>query len=232
MKKILLIGGTGAIGEALSECLSKDNEVFITSRSVHNNSKNITYIKGNGKEKQFLTEILKEKYDCIVDFMMYDNETFKNNIDMLLKATSHYIFLSSARVYAKSCNAIAEDFPRILEVCEDQQYISGSEYAIVKAQQEDILKSRKNNNYTIVRPYITFNDYRLQLGIYEKESWLFRALEHKTILLSKDIMNNLTTLSYGNNVALLIKRIIEKKEKTLGEIYNVIPFTGGGIPIK
>ena len=27
MKKILLIGGTGAIGEALSECLSKDNEM-------------------------------------------------------------------------------------------------------------------------------------------------------------------------------------------------------------
>lgn len=48
---------------------------------------------------------------------------------------------------------------------------------MAKARQEDILYQSGFSNYTIVRPSVTYNTYRLQLGALEKENWLYRALK-------------------------------------------------------
>jgi hypothetical protein len=64
------------------------------------------------------------------------------------------------------------------------------------------------SNWTIIRPYITFSRERLQLGVLEKEDWLFRALNDRTIVFSKDISDRLTTLTFGEDVARGIISII------------------------
>ena len=40
-----------------------------------------------------------------------------------------------------------------------------------------------------------------QLGVLEKELWLYRALNGRTIVFSKDIAEKSTTLTYGYDVA-------------------------------
>lgn len=72
--------------------------------------------------------------------------------------------------------------PRLLNVSQDKQYLATDEYALCKAGQENILKSHTKINHTIIRPYITFSEIRLQLGVYEKESWLYRAMQKKSII--------------------------------------------------
>ena len=66
--KILLIGGTGAIGIPVSNKLSEDksNEIIITTRSDKKSYENISYIKGNAKDIGFIRDLLKDDYDAII----------------------------------------------------------------------------------------------------------------------------------------------------------------------
>ena len=66
---------------------------------------------------------------------------------------------------------------RLLDVSHDSIYLKTDEYALAKARQEDILRKSGKNNWTIIRPYITYSESRLQLGVLEKEAWLYRALK-------------------------------------------------------
>lgn len=53
--KILLLGGTGAIGAHLTSALSKsDAEVYVTTRSIRPDTVNVRYIHGNAKDLLFL----------------------------------------------------------------------------------------------------------------------------------------------------------------------------------
>lgn len=74
------------------------------------------------------------------------------------------------------------------------------------------LEIQVKKNWTIIRPYITFSENRLQLGVLEKEEWLYRALKGRTIVFSKDIASKLTTLTYGYDVAKGIVAILRKEE--------------------
>ncbi len=222
--KILLLGGTGSMGKALVEILSAtEHEVYVTSRSERQSYGNIHYILGDAKDSTFLKPLLCQGFDVLVDFMIYTTEEFKQRRDILLSA-GHYIFLSSARVYADSPEPITEKSPRLLEACEDARYLTSDEYALTKARQEDLLRQSSLANYTIVRPYITYNSNRLQLGVYEKEQWLFRALRKKTVVFPRDIADCYTSLTAAEDVAMCIYKVmLEPRAK--GETFHfVAPF--------
>ena len=155
--------------------------VTVTSRSERKSEfNNVKYVKGNAHDTAFLESILNEDYDAIVDFMVYNTEKFRSSRDWLLSATNQYIFLSSSRVYADSRTPITEDSPRLLDVTTDSEYLQTDEYALTKARQENLLFESGKTNWTIIRPYITYSNQRLQLGVYEKELWLYRAMHDKT----------------------------------------------------
>ena len=100
--KILVLGGTGAIGVDLVQILAdRGSEVHVTSRQERKSKhRNIIYIKGNAQNKKFLDSLLIAKYDAIVDFMSYDTDTFAERVGSLLDHTKQYVYLSSSRVYA------------------------------------------------------------------------------------------------------------------------------------
>lgn len=222
MKKILILGGTGAMGTSLVSFLeNSDSCVYVTSRKEKESYNNIIYKKGNAHDLDFLSSLLEDNnYDCIVDFMVYSTEEFKSRAELLLKATKQYIFISSSRVYADCSDPVTEESPRLLDVCKDSEYLCTDEYALTKARQEDIIINSGFKNYTIIRPYITYNTSRLQLGVFEKEYWLERALRKHTVVFSNDIAEKMTTLTYGKDVAFLMSRLIGN-EKALGEIFNI-----------
>jgi nucleoside-diphosphate-sugar epimerase len=220
--KVLLLGGTGAIGKQLTHLLSDNGiETFITSRKKREDERLLRYIKGDAQDVNFLKEILSEnQWDVIIDFMVYSTPSFYERVNLLLSSTLQYVFISSARVYAESSKPIIEDSLRLLDTCEDQKFLSTDEYSLAKARQEDILESSGSHNWTIIRPYITFSDTRLQLGVFEKEEWLYRALHGRTIVFSKDIYSKKTTMTYGSYVAKGIFSILGNT-KSLGETYNI-----------
>ena len=209
------------MGKHVTQLLdAQGHSIVITSRRQQNNKGNITYLHGNAMDMSFVRELCHQHWDAIIDFMVYSLEELKDRIDLLMNATEQYVFISSARVYADS-PLISENSPRLLDVCTDQEYIATNEYAIAKAKEENILFASENKNWTIVRPSLTYAENRLQLGVYEKENWLYRALHGRSIVFSKDLMERYYTLSYGKDVADGIAQLIGKKE-AIGQTFHIV----------
>ena len=218
---ILVLGGTGAMGRPLVKKLSKENIVYVTSRTAKASNGNIKYIQGNATQIDFIEDLLiKKSWDCIVDFMVHSESNLKTLIPKILDNTKQYVFISSARVYSQSEVPITEDTPRLLDVCKDEEYLKTNEYALAKAREENLLFNSGKKNFTIIRPTITYNTHRLQLGVLEKENWLYRALHGRSIVFSEDINNKLTTMTYGDDVSMGIASIIGKEE-ALGEAFHI-----------
>ena len=78
----------------------------------------------------------------------------------------------------------------------------------------------EKKNWTIIRPYITYSENRLQLGVFEKEIWLFAALNCGALVFSKDVAQHTTTLTYGYDVARGIAAVIGKNE-AFGEAFHI-----------
>lgn len=217
---ILVLGGTGAMGRPLVQELSMENTVWVTSRKPHPSTGSVRYILGNAKDLTFLEQALTERhYDAIVDFMVWTTE-FEAVLPMLLQNTDQYVFISSARVYSQSDEPITESTPRLLDVSDDQIYLRTNEYALAKAREEDLLRKSGSKNYTIIRPSITYNTHRLQLGVFEKEAWLYRALHGRSIVFSDDIADKLTTMTLGDDVAKGIASIVGQ-DSAIGETFHI-----------
>lgn len=221
-KTILILGGTGAMGNHLIKLLShSENDIYVTSRRSKVNTPYVTYLQGNAHDDTFLFPILSQrKWDIIIDFMIYKTHEFAERVEKLLLSCRQYVFLSSSRVYANYKDKIIETSPRLLDTCRDETYLQTDEYALSKAREENILFNSHLQNWTIIRPYITYSEIRLQLGVLEKDYWLYQALHNRTIVFSKDIASKYTTLTYGYDVARGIVAILDK-ESALGEAFHI-----------
>lgn len=219
---ILILGGTGAMGVPLVDILSKNskNNIYVTSRQENRNKSNVTYLQGNAKDDVFFSSVLNQIYDVIIDFMVYDTVELKKRLPILLDHTKQYFFFSSSRCYANSDGRITETSPRLVDSCTDQEYLVTDEYGLAKGREENLLWESGRKNWTIIRPYITYNSQRIQLGVYEKENWLRRALEGRTIVLPKDIADRKTSLTYGPDVAGAIVELIGN-DKAFGEAFHI-----------
>ncbi|MBD0831215.1 NAD-dependent epimerase/dehydratase family protein [Aestuariibaculum sediminum] len=219
--KILILGGTGAMGVFLVKQLkSLNHQVVVTSRRDKISYKNITYVKGDAKDVSFVKELLGNNWDVIVDFMVYSSLEFNERISLFLDSTAQYVYLSSARVFNNSKTPLTETSLRLLDSLEDKEFLSTDEYSLIKAKQEDVLKTSESNNWTIIRPYITYSENRFQLGVLEKEEWLYRVLKGRAIVFSKELCDKLTTMTHGLDVSKGILAILGNK-KALGETYNI-----------
>lgn len=218
---VLIIGGTGAIGASLTRIVAGfASRVVVTSRQSRNSFSNIQYVQGDAKDPVFLAVLLQEHWDAIIDFMIYSTQDFVAKIDLFLSSTDQYLYLSSARVYADSNGLLFEDSPRLLDVSKDTRFLATDAYPLAKARQEDCLYNSGKKNWTIVRPYITYSSSRLQLGVLEKEAWLYRGLCGRKIVFSEDMAKCQTTLTDGRDVARAIAKLIGQ-DAALGEAFHI-----------
>lgn len=223
--KILLLGGTGAMGAPLCNLLKeKGHDVTVTSRSNHK-KEGVTFIKGNALDINFVFQLMKTYHDVVVDFMVRNEEGTKAAMDIILPSCGQYIFLSSSRVFApvdiNKGKRITEESPRLLDVCTDDAYKKSHEYAIEKAREENLFFNSEYKNWTIIRPTLTYNTHRLQFAYGEKEDWLFRVLNGHSIVFPKDMKNVRTSMVFGDDVAKAISKLIGN-DKALGETVNVV----------
>lgn len=222
-KKILVLGGTGAMGVYLvPELATMGYKVDVVSLDkAYSDNEQITYIQANAKDNVYLQDLLKNQYDAIVDFMLYSTKEFEARYEMMLDSTTHYIFFSSYRVYADS-QVITEDSPRLLDASEDKAFLATEEYeySLYKARQEDILRESVFNNWTIVRPAITYSKYRYQLVTLEANVVVYRALNNLPIILPKDALSVQGTMSWAGDVAKMLAHLL-LNPMALKETYTV-----------
>lgn len=223
--KILLLGGTGAMGVPLYNLLKeKGHDVTVSSRSNHK-QEGVTFVKGNALDINFVLQLMKTYYDVVVDFMVRSEEGTKAAMDIILPSCGQYIFLSSSRVFApvdiNKGKRITEESPRLLDVCTDDAYKKSHEYAIEKAREENLFFNSKYKNWTIIRPTLTYNTHRLQFAYGEKEDWLFRVLNGHSIVFPKDMKKVKTSMVFGDDVAKAISKLIGNN-KALGTTVNVV----------
>ncbi|WP_455138284.1 NAD(P)H-binding protein [Thermophilibacter sp.] len=219
--RALLLGGTGAMGSHLTRMLARDGwNVTVTSRSNRSSDNpRVSYVRGDAHDRRFLTDMLSQGWDVVVDFMVWSTDAFRGVCDSLLSSCRQYVFLSSYRVFADS-PVIDERSPRLLDVSNDAGYLATDEYALAKARQEDLLKTSERGNWTIVRPAITYSVGRLQLCTLECGDWLTLALAGHAVPLPAEMLSRQTTMTWGGDVALMISRLVESK-RALGEDYDV-----------
>jgi len=222
MKKVLVLGATGAMGRYLVPELVKLG-YSVTGVGLEDSAPwncGATYVKGNAFDMEFLTATLKENYDGIVNFMDYGRYDFKDYYKLFLDNTKHYIFLSSCRVYDDKEQPIKETSPRLWDSSEDEVLKASHDYCIHKAQAEDLLFSTDYNNWTIVRPATTFSTMRLQLVTLEFRNTVCRAIQGKKVVLPIQAKDKPATLCWAGDVAKMLALMLFKDE-AMREVYNV-----------
>lgn len=220
--RVLVLGGTGAMGAHLCELLAESgHEVVCTTRRKRLPRGNIFYAMGDAKNHGFLDELLGERWGAVVDFMLWTTSEFRECYRMFLNATNQYVFMSSYRVYADS-PVISELSPRLLDVVDDPDYLATDEYALRKARCEDMLFESGSSNWTIVRPTVTYDgaNGRLQLGVFESRDWLWRAMNGVPVPMPVEMLGKQATMSYGGDSAKMISRLVGNP-KALGEAFTV-----------
>lgn len=222
MGKILVLGGTGAMGVYLvPELVEMGHRVdVVATDSVVSCDPRVNYIVGDAMNDEYIAKLFKKKYDACVDFMLYPTEHFKRRAPMFLSAVKHYIYLSSYRVYANEETPITEKSPRLSEVSEDQRFLQSDDYSMKKCRGEDILKQMTFGHWTIVRPAITYSKRRFQLITLEGNTFVTRALSGKKVLVPKDALDKQATMTWAGDVAKMIARLVLNRS-AYGECYNV-----------
>lgn len=222
MSKILLLGGTGAIGTWLAGRMAESgDDVYVTTRSERLSHGRVRYLRGNAQDDGFLADLLnKLKPDAVVDFMSYWAESFAARRDLFLNLTGQYVFTSSCRVFAGS-GVHTERSPRLLDVCKNGEYLKTKEYALEKARSEDMLFNSGCRNWTIIRPCITYSFPRLQFGCLEGDTFLPRVQQQLPVPMPREMLSKRTTMLHGGVVAEMIARLIGNS-KAMGEDFNTV----------
>jgi nucleoside-diphosphate-sugar epimerase len=224
MEKVLLLGGTGAIGVYLTqELMSLGFKVFVTSRSERiSDDDKLTFIRGNARDNKFVENTLtKDKYDAIVDFMIYGTEEFSYRVDFLLMNCRHYVFLSSTRVFTKTNLPVTEKSLRRLDVTNDGEHKKTDNYNLAKARQEDILKKSNYSNWTIVRPGLVYSRNRFPLCTLEAGTIFFRAYCNCPVILPQEMLEKHTSMIWGKDAAKMIARLVLNPQSYCDD-FNVV----------
>ena len=221
-KKVLVLGATGAMGKYLVPLLAvrgfQVDACALDAMEFHH--PNVHMIVGNAMEWSLLAELLKHRYDGIVDFLIYSTQENALRLPLLASQTGHYLYLSTYRVYDNKEIPIRESSPLLIDTADDRLLRLSDDYSIYKARGEAILKLQENWNWTIVRPAITYSRMRYQLVTLEAPDTVGRAFAGKTAVLPEQARYKQATMSWAGDVAQMLARLLFN-EKALGETYTV-----------
>lgn len=224
MKNVLLIGGGGTLGTyTAKELLNLGHSVdIICLEDKQSNNSKLKYYKMSA-EYENLSEFLSDKsYDGIINFIHYpDVEVYPAIHKLLISKTEHLIVLSSYRVYANEQIPVTEDAPKLLDVSTDKEFLETEKYALSKAELEKYLnENSKGENWTVVRPVISFSKLRFDLVTYYGYE-LFELIKNKRpIPLPKEAKNLTAGIDWSGNVGKLIANLLFKPQ-TFSQAYTV-----------
>lgn len=207
--------GTYLVPELLKKGYCVD---VISLDSVQSDNPQLRYFRGDAADDEYLCGILQNRYDGIIDFMIYGTQRFRERHSLLLENTGHYIYLSSYRVYADSM-PLTESSPRLLDIMEDINYLTTDDYALLKARGEDILKNSRYHNWTIVRPSCVYSKRRYQMCTLEANVFLLRARQRKPVVLPEEAKEVQAAMTWSGDIAKMFSGVLFN-ERSLEESYT------------
>jgi len=223
-KSVLLIGGGGTLGSYVAQeslSLGYCVDIICLEDKISDNER-LNFYKADATEA-FLTEFLSRKrYDGIVNFIHYDDpEDYKPVHELLIANTDHLIFVSSYRVYADLQHPVTESAPMLLDVSRDKMLLEKETYALSKAKAERFLRNEHSGeNWTIVRPVISFSHNRFDLVTYFGHDLLHRIKAGETILLPKQAKDLVAGIDWAGNTGKIIAHLLFKQQ-AIGEAFTV-----------
>ena len=208
---VLLIGGSGIISsEVCSQAIQCGYDVTILNRGKRKNKIHPEAHLVVADVKQESIGQLKEKlgdkiYDVVVDFVSYDLPQLKKMLDTV--KCNQYIFTSTATVYSEKGNS--HPYRE-----EDEKENMLWDYCIQKRMCEKYLENHYCENqdfiYTIVRPYVTYNETRFPFQV--------APLEYYTIIYR--ILHNLPIVICGSDIHCTVTTSKEYAEGLVGLFKN------------
>ncbi|WP_100616198.1 NAD-dependent epimerase/dehydratase family protein [Confluentibacter citreus] len=156
--KVLFIGGTGNISSACSElAISRGIDLYHLNRGKTSKIRPIegvkTIIADIRNVEQTKKAIENHHFDAVVDWIAFEPEHIKNDIDLFSGKTNQFVFISSASIYQTP--------PEKLPVTEDTILDNPFwEYSRNKITCENLLRDAYKKTgfpYTIVRPSHTYD---------------------------------------------------------------------------
>jgi len=224
MKKVLLIAGGGTLGTYTGEELLRLGCAVdvICPEEKHSNHPHLRFIQSLATDEILKELFAEQKYDGIVNFIHYKSlAEYRRIHSLLISNTEHLIFLSSYRVYADQEHPITEDSPRLYDISQDEDFLANEDYAVPKSQCEDFLKNEcRGQNWTIVRPVISFSQYRLDLYVHSGKKVLEYPKAGKVLYIPASSRYLTAGLDWSGNSGKLIANLLFKSN-TYGEAYTV-----------
>lgn len=156
--KVLFIGGTGIISSACSElAISRGIDLYHLNRGKTSGKRPIKGVKTIVADirdvEQTKKAIENHHFDAVVDWIAFEPEHIKNDIELFSGKTDQFVFISSASIYQTP--------PEKLPVTEDTILENPFwEYSRNKITCENLLREAYQKNgfpYTIVRPSHTYD---------------------------------------------------------------------------
>ena len=221
MKKVLVLGASGAMGRYLLPHLAERGYRIdgVSLDGAGESLPNVNHIRANAKERAVYRRLLENGYDGIVDFLTYGTGELAWYLPQALDHTEHYIFLSSCRVFDDREHPVRETSPRLIDTAGDELLRNSDDYCIYKARGENILYAFPRRNWTIVRPATTYSLMRYQLVTLEAADTVGRAFAGKKVVVPEQARYRQATMSWGGDVARMIAGLLFN-EKALGEAFN------------
>jgi nucleoside-diphosphate-sugar epimerase len=184
-KKILLIGGTGTISSSVMQLLSKDvsNEVTVLNRGTKEVPANVKQIICDVKEPGALErETAGDKYDAIVDFLVYDANTASQRVRIFNGRTKQYFFISTVVTFNHENTVWLNE--------NSEQKNRFSRYGQNKQAAEDVFRHAMATGFpaVIVRPSQTYSMDRIPLSVKGKNCWstVSRIMNGKSVIVHGD----------------------------------------------
>ncbi|UJF35439.1 SDR family oxidoreductase [Paenibacillus hexagrammi] len=168
--KVLFIGGTGLISEAVSKLtVAKGHELVLLNRGARSSfvPEGARVLVGDIRDVNAVSQLLKdEEFDVVVDWIAFTPDHAQNDLKLFAGKTKQYIYISSASAYQKPLQhyLVTEETP-----LENPFW----QYSRDKIACEQLLMEAYQTNgfpVTIVRPSYTYGDTMIPASL---NSWQY-----------------------------------------------------------
>lgn len=221
---ILVLGGTGVLStDIVKKCADEGNDVYIVTRGSNKIPSNprIHSIIGNARKLEAIwDQITTVEYDVVIDFLSVSKCNIEYSYSRLANICNQFVFISSACVFrrAPEDGVLTENSPKPNALLD---------YSVHKLECEEYIRSIHKNykcKFTIVRPYITYGDTRIPVGVapLAKYHWTIigRILSGKSFFVWNEGENKCTlmhTKDFAHNFFQLLMN-----ENAFDEDFNIV----------
>lgn len=221
--KVLFIGGTGLISEAVSKlALSRGIELYLFNRGKRDDfvPDGAKVIKGDIRDAQAAAAALEgHRFDVVVDWIAFTPEHVSVDIELFRGRTKQYIFISSASAYQKP--------PKHYIITEEATPLENRywQYSRDKiACEQLLLEERAATGFpvTIVRPSFTYGDTMIPAAL---NSWphpwslVARIRAGRPVIVHGD-GSSLWTMTHNTDFAKGFVGLLGREE-AIGQAYHI-----------